>query len=133
MPQNVTTITVFDVVVSSAGSRSIALQLSNILCSAVLSPPISTEGIPAELSLTSLQSVDVPLLGNVAVSASDVIAIPYVGMVDFIGNIHPYNVVILQTLDGFVIRGSVSHVSSWVCFGRGVCQAGMLNTQFWAA
>jgi hypothetical protein len=103
------------VMVSSAGSRSIALQLSTIL----LTPPISTEGVLAERSLTDIRSVDAPLLGNVAVSGRDVSALPYVGMVDSIGNIHPHNAVILQTRDGFVIRGSVSHACRWVGLQEG--------------
>lgn len=110
LPQNVTTVTVFDIDYKSAGSRSVALQLSNIL----LTLPLSFQGyVLGGMQLADLRSIDLPLLGNVAVSGKDVTALPYVGMVDAISNLYASNANIQQTSGGFVVRGSVS--GSYMC------------------
>jgi hypothetical protein len=110
LPQNITTVTVFDIDYRSGGSRSVALQLSNIL----LTLPLTFNGwLSGGVTMADLRSVDVPLLGNVAVSGRDVTELPYVGLVDAISHLHSSNANIQQSPGGFVIRGSVSRERVW--------------------
>lgn len=87
----------FDINVSGSGSKSVGLQLSQVL----LTPPLG-------LQLADIRSADLPLVGSVSVTASDVTLLPYVGRVGLIGTISPGNVNIQAAPGGFVIKGSVS-------------------------
>lgn len=83
----------------SGAGRSVHLELRHVL----LTPPLGT-------SLTGLASADLPILGQVVLSAADVTLLPYVGHVDVISTIHSFNANIQQAPGGFIIRGSVSVV-----------------------
>jgi len=96
----------FDINVSGSGSKSVALQLSQVL----LTPPLG-------LQLSDIRSADLPLVGSVAVTASDVTLLPYVGRVGLIGTIAPGNVNIQAAPGGFVIKGSVSGLCGWLGLG----------------
>jgi hypothetical protein len=101
-PQDVNAVVVFDISVMPAATNSttgssVSLQLSRVL----LTPPL-------HLQLTTVRSVDLPLLGSVLLSAADVSLLPYVGRVDDISTIDSRNVNIQQGPGGFVIKGSVS-------------------------
>jgi hypothetical protein len=91
----VTTVVVFNVDTSSSGR--VGLQLSSVL----LTPPLGW-------SLKGLNSLDLPLLGNVGAQDRDLGLLPYVGAVDTIGTLDASNALIQPAPGGFVIRGSVS-------------------------
>eukprot|EP00878_Enallax_costatus_P014306 GHUV01014964.1.p1 GENE.GHUV01014964.1~~GHUV01014964.1.p1 ORF type:complete len:891 (+),score=167.30 GHUV01014964.1:456-3128(+) len=57
--------------------------------------------------LKGLQSADVPLLRNIELDAADVTALPYVGDVDLLSELHSSNVLMQEWPEkGFIIRGS---------------------------
>jgi hypothetical protein len=95
---------VYNVIVLGASSqRRVHLQLAKVLVTLPL-------GIS---SFSGLQMLDLPLVGRVQASTSDVIVVPYIGEVDQLGLLDANNVNI-QPLSsdsnntGFIIRGSVS-------------------------
>lgn len=64
-------------------------------------------------SFSDLESVDLPLHGKLAVSAADVVTLPYLGTVDLVAEKDSSNVNIQEWPGrGFFVRGSVSDVLS---------------------
>jgi hypothetical protein len=82
--------------------KPLGLQLSKVLVSQPLGMP----------NLSSLQSVDLPFHGNVQPSADDVTVMPYIGIVDLVGELDTNNVNIQpwtsnKSSRGFIVRGAV--------------------------
>lgn len=101
LPQNVTVLSLHGVELSPAGGvnvSKVAVALSHLL----IMPPLG-------VSLTNLQSADLPLHGSVSLTSYDVIPLPYVGRVELISELDSGNAVIHQAGPaGVLVRGSVS-------------------------
>eukprot|EP00878_Enallax_costatus_P007068 GHUV01007407.1.p1 GENE.GHUV01007407.1~~GHUV01007407.1.p1 ORF type:complete len:480 (+),score=85.04 GHUV01007407.1:927-2366(+) len=98
--ETVNAVSMYDIKISGPSrNRTIALQLSKVFLT-----------LPFNMSdFSALSSVDLPWHGNLALSAGDVTALPYIGMVDLIGDLDSSNVNIQGWRDkGFIVRGSVS-------------------------
>lgn len=96
----VSVVSVYDIDVSDVASKKrVALQLSKLL----VMQPLDLQ------DLSGLQLIDLPLHGNVQVSAADVTIMPYIGIVDLVGALDSSNVNIQPWSDKkFIIRGAVS-------------------------
>jgi hypothetical protein len=91
---------VYDIDVSGVEKKQpVALQLSQLL----LMQPLQRQ------DMSSLQSVDLPFHGNMQVGAADVAVMPYVGIVNLVGELDTSNVNIQPWSNkGFFVRGAVS-------------------------
>lgn len=97
--QPINVVSVYDIDESGVASgQPVVLQLSRLLVMQ-----------PLEQDFLGLQSIDLPFHGSVQVSAADVSIMPYVGIVDLVGELDSSNVNIQPWPGkGFIVRGAVS-------------------------
>ncbi|KAI8472522.1 MAG: hypothetical protein J3K34DRAFT_519707 [Monoraphidium minutum] len=88
-----------------------AVSLSKGAAELTLTPAAIWVAVPPGESLGQLRALDLPMMGDVAISQSEVRSgliseMPYVGEVDLVAGLDSHNPEILQTEDGLLLRGN---------------------------